>query len=366
MENETKLWLTLGILGVVILIVAYTISGSITGNIVAGKKEIIKIGVMVPLSGEFASYGLNVQRGIEMSMNDFGLDNIKIIYKDSKCTGNDAISAINNLISIDRVEAIIGEFCSEATLAAVPFAQRTEIIMISPASKSPAITDAGSYIFRTVPSDALHGDFGANLVYNRGYRKLGILYGNDDYGREFRNFLSEKFQGEVVASEAFESGATDLEKQIENIKNSGADAVYIVSNSIDSAVASLKQIKELGVNAGIFGSEGLKNQRIIDGAGSAAEGLILMTLNYGNSNFAIEYNRTYGDVPGPFAAQGYDAFKALAITIRDGARTGKEIKNKLYGIEFDGASGKIKFDANGDVPSNYSVFQVVQGKFIII
>jgi branched-chain amino acid transport system substrate-binding protein len=176
--------------------------------------------------------------------------------------------------------------------------------------------------------------------------------------------LKEKFQGQVVASESFEKGAADLRMQLTKIKNSGADAIYSIDNYPGSAIAALKQIKELGISAAIFGSDGLKNQGIIEGAENTAEGLILTSLNSGTAVFIAEYIRIYEKEPGQFAAQGHDAFKTIAIAIRDGAKTGEEIKNRLYGIEFWGASGKIIFDANGDINGNYEVLQVVQGKFV--
>jgi len=126
----------------------------------------------------------------------------------------------------------------------------------------------------------------------------------------------------------------------------------------------MKQIKELKLKVALFGSEGLKSPDIVKGAGDAAEGLTVNSVSSGTADFVSKHQAKYGSEPGPFAAQAYDAFQALALAIKAGAKNGEEIKNKLYGLSFDGASGKIQFDQNGDVSGNYDVYVVKEGKFV--
>ncbi len=359
--HQGKLWAGI-IIGAIALILLIAIG-------IQRQKETqgtaIRIGVMIPLTGDAASYGLSVKDGIELAKKDLG-SNLELIYEDSKCDGKEAVTAINKLISINKVQAIIGELCSGATLPAAPIANEQKVVMISPASTSPKITEAGDFIFRTVPSDALQGDFGAALVAKKGFKKLAILYSNEEYGVGFNEVLVKSFVlkgGLVVASEAFERTSVDLRTQLTKIKNAKPDSIYIISNSPDSAVAALKQIKELKINATIFGSEGLKSDDIIKGAGNSAEGLILTSVSSGTTGFIQRHNEVYTKDPGPFAAQGYDAFQALHLAIQAGAKTGEEIKNKIYATEFDGASGKIKFDENGEITGNYDIYIVKDGKF---
>ncbi len=367
MDGKGKFWFVTGILIVLVLILVYGYVG-ITGYAVkdSGKNNLVKIGFMGPLTGEAASYGQSIKRGVELALEDSGLNNVKVIYEDSGCDGKKAVDSINKLINIDEVVAIVGEVCSGATLAASPIAESNKILLISSSSTSPKITDSGDYIFRTVPSDALQGDFGAKLVFSKGYGKLAVLYINEDYGVGFESVLKKSFEklgGKIVSSEAFERGATDLKTQITNIKSENPNAIYLISNSPDSAVIVLKQIKELGVNSIIFGSEGLKSDDILKGAGDAANGLIVSSVSSGTTGFIAKYKSVYGSEPGPFAAQAYDAFSAIAKALKKGAKSGTEIKNELYKMQLDGASGNIKFDSKGDVAGNYIVYAVKSGKF---
>lgn len=325
----------------------------------------VVVGWMGPLSGDAASYGESILKGAKLAFKDEGLD-VKLVTEDSKCDGKEAVSAINKLVSVDKVVVVLGEVCSGATLAAAPIAEQNGVSMISASSTSPEISDAGDYIFRTVPSDALQGAFGAELVAAQGHTKLAVLHGNEDYGIGFKSVLEENFPlegGEVVAAEAFTRGSVDMRTQLTKIKNSGADSIYIISNSPDSGVAALKQIEELGLEVAVFGSEGLKSDDVLKGAGKAAEGLVLTSVSGGSSSFVARHQQEYNEAPGPFAAQGYDAAKAVALVIKNGAKTAEEIKDALYSVSFGGASGSISFDTDGDVEGNYDVFVVKNGEW---
>ena len=146
--------------------------------------------------------------------------------------------------------------------------------MISAASTSPDLTEAGDYFFRVIPSDALQGVFAAELIYEAEHERLAIMYSNEEYGVGLQTTLSAKFSelGGVVIAEAHERGSVDHRTSIAKIKAFNPDAIYIVSNSPDSAVAALKQLKELGVTVKLYGAEGLKSADIIENAGAAAEG----------------------------------------------------------------------------------------------
>lgn len=326
----------------------------------------VKIGWMGPLTGDAASYGESIKRGVELAHRQINA-NVEIIYEDTKCEGKDAVTAVNKLVNTDAVQAIIGEVCSGATLAAVPVATAAQVAMISAASTSPRLSEAGEFFFRTVPSDTLQGEFGAQLVYDKGFRRLAVLFSNEEYGLGFNNVLKEKYTtlgGAVVRSEPFERTAVDLRTHLTKIKSANPDAIYIISNSPDSASAALKQITELNIEAALFGSEGLKSPDILAAAGEAAEGLILTTVSAGTEHFTNQHRTAYGTEPGPFAAQGYDAYAALARAVLSGAATRPVIAQYLHAVDFDGVSGRIKFDEHGDVAGNYSVFEVADGQFV--
>ncbi|MEK6922511.1 MAG: ABC transporter substrate-binding protein, partial [Nanoarchaeota archaeon] len=299
--------------------------GGITGKATAvGAQPKIKIGALMPLSGDAAAYGENVKQGIELALQG---TNFEVFYEDSKCDGPDAVNAVRKLIDVDGVVAVIGELCSGATLSASPIAKEAGVVLISPASTSPDLSNAGDHFFRTVPSDALQGVEAAKLVKRLGYNSLAVLYVNDDYGVGFDKVLRENFDN-VVISESFEKESNDLRTQLTKIKEKNPEAIYIISNSPSSAGVALKQIKELGITSQVFGSEGLKDESVLDAAEGAGEGILLTFIAPSNTligrQFANEFKETYNIEPPIFAAEAYDAVLALneAVLNSDGSRQG--------------------------------------------
>ncbi len=371
-SNDKSTTITIGVIIILVLLSGYVYQG-ITGNTIFSSKttevknEKIKIGYMGPLTGDAASYGHAIKRGVELALKDSQLENVEIIYEDTKCDGKESVNAVNKLINIDGVVAIVGEVCSGATLAAAPIAEENNVVLISASSTSSKIIDAGDYIFRTIPSDTNQGKFAANLLFENNITNLSILYGNEEYGVGFNDILTSEFEdlgGKVVASESFERGSVDLRTQLSKIKKAKPQAIFIVSNSPDSAVAALKQIKQLGIRVKIYGSEGLKGPEVA--AVKTAQGLIVTSVSAGTTRFANDYMAEYGLSPEPFSPQGYDAFDALAKAIDDGAKTGPEIKDYLYKESFTGASGDIEFDSDGEVTGTYDVYQLKNATFVMI
>lgn len=332
----------------------------VTGQVV---KEPLKVGILIPLTGDAASYGENVKNGIELANNEL---NFKLIYEDGKCNGPDAVTAIRKLIEVNKVDAIIGELCSGATIPSSAVAKEANVLMVSPASTSPDLTNAGDHFFRTVPSDALQGVEGAKLVKNLGYKTLAVLHVNDDYGVGFNKVLKENF--DVGISESFEKEATDLRTQLTKIKEKNPEAIYIISNSPAAAGAALKQIKELGITAQVFGSEGLKDQSVLDAAEGAAENMLLTFLAPSKTligkQFVNRYKQEYKEDPPIFAAEAFDAMLAIeqALENSDGSRQG--LIDAMNMVKFEGASGKVDFDENGDVIKPYNVLKVVNNEFV--
>jgi len=336
--------------------------------------EVLHIGALLPLTGDAAVLGKEVQQAIQLAADRYnaGNDNhIKVYFEDTRCSGKDAVSGLQKLMSINDVQALIGPLCSSATLAVAPIAEQNAILLLSPASTNPTISDAGDYIFRVIPSDALQGKVGAELVYNQGMRNGAVIYLNNDYGVGLKNVFVDTFtalDGNIVAEEAYEVGAADFKTQITKIKQKDPSFVYIVALPGEGGQL-LKQLRELQIAVPLFGAEGIKDPSVIEVAGNAAEGLIITFPQQTNSperkTFFSAYKKLHGAEPGTFAPEGYDTFNiiAMAYEINGGSRT--KMKDALYAIkDFPGTSGIITFDAKGDVNKPYVALVVKNGEFV--
>lgn len=332
----------------------------------------VKVGVMMAFSGGSSSMGYGANKGIQLAKKQLNADNIEIIQADSKCDPKTAAEAIKKLIK-QNVAAIIGEGCSSASVAALPAANNSKIAMISPSASSPTLSIPDDYFFRVVPPDTFQGSFMAKAIYDKGIRNVAVFYTNEPYGTGMNKVFQEKFEGlggKVVATASAEPDVIDLSDQIARLKSSNPQAVFIAPNSVISGTAVVKLLREAGVNVPLFGADIMYDNTIISNAGSAAEGLTITSFPTGTKAFKQALTNEFQVTEQLYAApQAYDAFHAIDIAVKKGATTGEEIKRMLPSITFQGVSGKISFDANGEISDKnytYDLLQVQNGKFVIL
>ena len=355
----------------------------IVGIITYPKKkepEVIKIGAILPLTGDAAQWGIPPRRGAELAIkkiNEANFLNFKLdlIVEDGKCSPKEAVSAFNKIITVDKVRLVMGEVCSGATLAIAPIAEKNGILLISPASTNPTISEAGDYIFRVIPSDALRGKVFAEYVFNKGYRRVGIIYINNEGGKGNRDSFKERFEnlgGQIVIEETYKPGSTDMRAQLTKIKSISPEVVIAVSYPSDTYIL-MKQAKELELNIPLyFQTEAVEDSNVLREAGNAAEGVIYIlpapAEGEKTDEFIQEYEKVYGIKPELFAAEGYDIIWLIANAIKDTGKTDpKSIKDYLYKVKnYQGASGIITFDENGDVLKPMAIKTIKDGKPTLI
>src|SRR3989344_7864758 len=147
-----------------------------------------KIGVMYPLTGDAAAYGIPIQKTTKYAadaINAKGGVNgrkLELVYEDSKCNPKDGNAAAQKLINIDKVKVIIGGVCSGETLGAAPLANDNKVVMISPSATSPDITlKGGDFVFRLAPSDAYAGVVASDYAYSSlKFKKAAIISESTD------------------------------------------------------------------------------------------------------------------------------------------------------------------------------------------
>jgi branched-chain amino acid transport system substrate-binding protein len=329
----------------------------------------VKIGVMLAFSGGSSSMGYGSNKGIQLAQKQLGAYNMQLVQADDQCDPTVAVTAVKYLIS-QHVAAIIGDNCSSAVTATLPYVNANKILLLSPSATSPLLSIKNDYFFRTVPSDDGQGAFLAKTAYADGHRKLAVFYTSEPYGTAIDSVVTQNFKalgGTVVATASAPSSVIDIASQVAAIKASNPDAVIIVTNSTVSSVAFMKQARAAGIVAPFYGGDNLYDNTIITNGGTAAEGLKVVTYPTGTPAFKQALLTQYNVSDQLYAApEAYDAFKTLYLAIQKGATTGPEFKQILPTIKFNGASGPIYFNQYGE-PNwqtyKYALLQVKDGSF---
>lgn len=355
------------------------------GMVGCAKKEenVIKIGVITPLTGEGATYGDATKKGLDLVVEEVGASGgingkkIKLIYEDDQIKPESGVNAIQKLINVDKVPVIIGAFGSSVTLAIAPIAEKNKVVLFSASSTADAIKDAGDYIFRNVPTNSAQGKSAAEFAVNKlKVKKVAILYMNNDYGLSLKNSFEKYFAemgGQTSVIDSYNPGDKDFKTQLGKIKNSKSDIVFYPGHYQESGLI-LKQAKEIGIKSIFIGGDGSYSPDLIKIAGNAADGsyYTIMAMGFGIADaeiakFKAEFQKKYNQEPDVYSAYAYDALKIIANAIPKGGYTSEGIKAALYGTrDFKGVTGITSFDKNGEVDKPFYIYVVRDGKFEIV
>ena len=365
-------WLVFGIL-TAIIIAGGCISKENGKNETATqtKAEDIKIGVLITQTGGLGPIGEGMANGAKLAareINKEGINgrNVTLIIEDTGTNPAKAAEAAKKLIEVDNVQVIIGGVASSETLAVAPMADKSKVVLISPSSTAPSVTDAGEYVFRVIGSDNLQGDAIAQLAMAKNFTKPVVLFENNDYGVGLEKVFKEKFEGIAISSIQYEKGKADYRSELEAIKQVNPDVIVYVGYPAEASTI-LQQAKQLGLKTKWIAAEGIADPVMFDNKEVAAqmEGMYLTRPSSpeGNpeyQNFKNLYREAFGKDPGIYSDTEFDATMLAAQAIKEAGNEGEKIKNALPAVSrrYRAVTGDKAFDANGDVPQEYTVLEV--------
>jgi branched-chain amino acid transport system substrate-binding protein len=345
---------------------------------VAAESDTVTIGAVLPLTGEAAHWGIPPRNGAEIAVEEVnraggvGGRKLALVVEDDRCQPAEGISAFNKIMAAANPPAILGAVCSGVTLAIASLAEANKTVLISPASTSPKVTDAGDFTFRIIPSGNLRAKILAEYIYHeRGLRRLAVIYIDNEGGIGGSSAFKAQFTqlgGTIAIEETYAQGATDVRAQLAKIMAANADGVIVGSYPPDT-VLIMRQARELGLQQPLFfTTESAQNPDVLREAGDAANGAIYIlaapAAGEAPERFMRDYEQKFKHKPELFAAEGYDIVRLVAAaSIATGpSHSGPGIRDFLYRVrDYAGASGIITFDQNGDVIKPYAIRTIEAG-----
>jgi len=295
-------------------------------KVISKDKVVAVIGPM--LSGEMmaAGYGESIKAGAELAVSEINADanavKINLLVEDTKGDKNEAINAMNKVISKDKVVAVIGPMLSGEMMAAGPVANKSKIVALGTSTTAEGITDIGDYIVQ------------------------------------------------IVDTETFADKDTDFSAQLTKIQQAKPDVIVVASLYQEGALI-MKKMREMGMNQPVIGSNGFNSPEFIKIAGAAADGVIVGTPWFPNKDdqkvkdFRKAYKDKYGKEPDQFAAQAYDAVYLYEAALKKaGSTTDREkFREALKNIaDFVGVTGQFKFNEKRDPSMEVQVLQIKNGQ----
>jgi branched-chain amino acid transport system substrate-binding protein len=341
------------------------------------KNETIKIGAILPLTGGAAFVGVPIKNAIQLKVDEFNItspNKIEVIFEDSKADVKEAVSALEKL-RLQGIKVVLGPATSGEVLGLASVAEKNKIVLLSPSASAKNISNAGDYIFRNELSDDLGATIQAQLAYNKlQWRKVSILYTENDYGTGVKDAFETEFKklgGEVLNEIAFKGGTADFKTHILRLKSLKSEAVFVIAQAEYPLI--VRQFVENDFSTNIYATPVFEDQSFIDQIGKDFANGIIYTY-YGSfninsddniiSDFVSAYKYRYQSNPSYYAALGYDNICIMIEALTSSNFDVNKVKSNLYLIQnFNGVTGNISFDKNGDVSKPVILKLVRDGKF---
>lgn len=364
------------VLSVVVVVLAiwgiYAVIQTPGSPATTGPAEPIAIGFIGPLTGDASSIGTVNRVAVEVAAEEVNAEGgingrpLKVVYEDGQCNAKAATNAANKLINVDKVPVIIGGLCSTETAAFGPAAMQSKVIVFSYGSSAPSLSKLGMYFFRSYPSDAFQGKFGAEYAYNiLKARKVAILYHISEWGTGIKDVFKARFTelgGTVLAEEGLPQEARDYRTALSKIKALNADLIYSPTYP-DGGIVELKQAQELGIKTRFFGADAWGDPKLQ--AEVSGKGDFMFTEPDTPLSDVFKSKilaRSGGDQVPLGTAQAYDNLKIVAQVMRQVGTDTDGLQAAIRSIQYSGVSGPISFDQNGDVTvANYVVKRITGG-----
>ena len=382
----------------VFLLLILLISGTAVG---AAEDKEVKIGVLQALTGDLGTYGGPMTDAIKLAIKEVNENggvlgtNITLIIEDTQTSEVSAVDAANKLVKVDKVPVIIGTTSSGPGKAIIDITTGNGVLQISSSNTGVEFTslDRKDLYFRTCPSDALQGKAMAKLAIQEGYRNASTLVLNNPYGIGFEDVFKKEFEalgGTVLESVRYDPAGTIFDSEVERACRSKPDFVMLCAYP-QTGSTIIKTAYEKGYMEDIdwLLSEGLRDETFPDMVGKDTAGNYIVAGLKGTTpdprvggpaydTFKARYKAEYGKDVTTYCSNSYDAAAVVALAIeKAGKATGVAIRDALRdianppGVEvtdigealrlirngtdinYQGASGEINFDENGDVLGNY-------------
>jgi len=380
--------LTIGVLVVVIsIIVALAFTVAPTGFFGASNNEnVIKIGVIVPLTGGPSQWGKGALNMITIVADEVnaagGINGKKIILipEDGKCSPKEATDAFNKLVNVDGVKVIFGGGCSSECAALAPLLQEKKVFGLANTSTATGIFDDCNYCFRTSPPGIHQAEKIADIAFNKyKIKSVVLLTEQGTYSVSLSSdFITAftKLGGKIVGNIEFGVEQNELQTELLKVKSSGAEAVFVSTQSPKSSLNIAKQMQTLNINMPLMGGSVFVNKGAFANSGiTLPESAFSANISVDTNNLKMKallakYNSLYGEIPYDlfFVSASYDGAQMLVEALRVCGEDSSCLADYFRNIkDWQGASATFNFDKHGDpILSNWKEIHIIKGETVFV
>ena len=341
------------------------------------------MGQFASLTGAQASFGQSTDKGVQLALAEINATGgvlgqpLRIITKDNQSKPGETSTAVRELITRNKVVALIGEVASGRSLEAAPIAQRSGIPMISPASTNEKVTETGDHIFRVCFIDPFQGTVCAKFSRKLGFNKAAII---TDVSKDYSLGLAKSFKkeftvngGVITGEQSYSGGDKDFSAQLTAIKADNPQVIFLPAYYTEAPLI-IRQARQLGITVPFVGGDGWDSPELVGVGGSSVEGCYFSNHFSDQSKdprvvaFVDAYRKKYNGEPDAMVALGYDSLLLLADAMKRAGTTEPAKVNEAIAAtkDFPGVTGKITLDSHRNPTKPAVMLQVKDGKFVYV
>lgn len=365
-----------------VLGLAVALSTSSFASISQSAADTIRIAVAGPLSGNYAQYGLYLRNAVELAAKKINAEKLggdhtfEIVAEDDQMDPRQAATVAQKLSSQDNIIGVVGHFSSTSTLAAQPIYARSGIPMISPSSTSPDLAGKPNFYRTAVTDDVVSSQLAEFAVTRAGYKKIAVLYQTGTSTIAQAEVFAEKAKelgAEIVLYEGHEPERVDFQAVATALVPLSPDLIFTPTFTAEASKIA-RQLREVGIQAPLMGTDALFDPQFAELAGDAANGTYAAAFFHEGSNrdsaksFVQDYTAAFGQTPEGYGANAYDATLLFAAAVKEVGADRAKILEWLGSLgksrpAFPGVTGDIRFDEAHNVQKGVIVVQLKDGKF---
>jgi branched-chain amino acid transport system substrate-binding protein len=326
----------------------------------------VKIGAALSLTGMAAVDGQNIKDGIEFAKKKLAKDGIilEVVYEDDGTEPIKTVSAVNKLINIDKVDAIVGPTWSFLSAAVVETIQNKKIVAFNPANTSEHVEGKSDYFLFGASKNSLKEEPTTEWLKRIGSKKVAIVLEQGPWGdshiKPFENAIKNS-GGELVITERIPFGATgsDIQTIISKVINSGADAVMFTG--FDSATTVfINKVQELKPGLPVLVATEIVKKQDEDGKINVSQkDNVYVVIPEASQKFREDFYKEYGRYPGSYADRAYDGTMMITKAILEKPEN-TDLNQYVRQMNYKGYMGTYSFDENNDLVGGNWIIEQLQ------
>ena len=326
-----------------------------------------------PETGPAAGLGQPIIQGAQLAIDEYNADaECEVGYElyDSQGNPDQAPSLATEAAGQEAIIGIVGPAFSGESDAAGPIFAEAGLPTVTPSATNPTLADNGWDTFhRALGNDATQGPAAATYIRDTiGAQKVFVIDDASEYGAGLAGIVEEDLADAVVGTDTIQAGDTDFSATVTNVNDANPDTIFFGGYYAEATIL-IGQLRDGGFEGDFVVADGVKDPAYLE-AGQDAEGTTITCPCIPDTEpqvaeFAEAYEAEFGEAPGTYAAEAYDAANIFLDGIAEGIDNREDMLAFVNEYDEAGVTKQLNFEENGE-PSEVHVYSYkVEGGAIV-